>query len=88
MKMLRIAAKNAAIKKKKRHVMLLREITSCKCKTQKAHNSLLKAIFKYIKEKSYSQYFIMVQDVAQSNTSGFPNSAGQSCPGASYIIHP
>jgi len=30
----------------------------------------------------------MVQDVAQSNASDFPNSAGQSCPGASYIIQP
>jgi len=38
--------------------------------------------------KTYSQYFIMIQDVAQSNASDFPSSAGQSCPGASYIIYP
>lgn len=40
------------------------------------------------RKRSYSQYFITVQDVAQSNASDFPNSAGHSCPGASYTIHP
>lgn len=40
------------------------------------------------RKKSYSQYFVTVQDVAQSNASDFPNSAGRPCPGASYTTHP